>query len=302
MKYIKKYEDLGIFSKNLVFDYLIKTFKKTIRTYDFFVAWDKILDNVSKIEISLNILNSLIGKQDIEIKFKQLIKSYPQILPIIPILVAIRQNTIKVLDDKIVKELDFSVKNNYSDSEINEAIIFADKCGLLNLFKNEHIKNLVDYVTGIEVGLDTNARKNRSGTYMEMLVEFHIKNICEKHSFEYIKQASTNMIETKFNKTVNKDKNNRKFDFVINAGIKLFVIEVNYFESNGSKLKSVAGEFVKLHKTIDDNNIEFIWITDGEGWLDSKNSLLESFNVIDYIININMIEQGLLEAIVSDDN
>lgn len=38
MKYIKKYEDLGIFSKNLVFDYLIKTFKKTIRTYDFFVA------------------------------------------------------------------------------------------------------------------------------------------------------------------------------------------------------------------------------------------------------------------------
>ena len=41
---------------------------------------------------------------------------------------------------------------------------------------NKNIKNLVDYVFGIEVGLDTNARKNRGGKNMENVIATILKN------------------------------------------------------------------------------------------------------------------------------
>ncbi|NLV86951.1 MAG: restriction endonuclease, partial [Clostridiales bacterium] len=77
MKYIDKYKSMGILSENAAFEYIIANLKDTIRTYDFFVAWEKVLGNVSSIEVALNILNTLIGKDDISSKLKELIKQYP---------------------------------------------------------------------------------------------------------------------------------------------------------------------------------------------------------------------------------
>ena len=37
------------------------------------------------------------------------------------------------------------------------------KSGLLKIFKDKTVKNIVDYTIGIEVGLDSNGRKNRGG-------------------------------------------------------------------------------------------------------------------------------------------
>ena len=68
MKHIEKYKELGVLSENAAFSYIIDNLKDTIRTYDFFVAWEKVVKNVSEIEIALNILNSLIGKENLEEK------------------------------------------------------------------------------------------------------------------------------------------------------------------------------------------------------------------------------------------
>ena len=48
---------------------------------------------------------------------------------------------------------------------------FMRKTGLFDLMENHIVNNLVDYVTGIETGLDSNGRKNRGGHLMENLVE-----------------------------------------------------------------------------------------------------------------------------------
>ena len=299
MKYIDKYREMSILSENAAFEYLLSNLKDTIRTYDFFVAWEKVLGNVSGIEVALNILNTLIGKDDVASKLKELITQYPEVVPVIPLLIAVRGKTIKIADLGGDIEYSFSKRKSFTDAEIDKIVYFAEKSGLLKVIADKSIKNLVDYSIGVEVGLDTNARKNRSGTAMENLTEVYVKAICEKQGFRYIAQATAAKIKQEFNKDVSTDKADRHFDFAIDTGAMLYLLEVNYYGGGGSKLKSVAGEFSNLFSLVKNETTGFIWVTDGEGWLTAKRPLSETFNMTDYVMNINMIEQGLLEEIVT---
>jgi DpnII restriction endonuclease. len=299
MKYIDNYKSMGILSENAAFEYLLSNLKDTIRTYDFFVAWEKVLGNVSDIEIALNILNTLIGKEDISSKLKELIKRYPEIVPVIPLLIAVRDKTIKIADLGGDIEYSFARKKSYSDDEINKILYFVEKSGFLKVIADRSIKNLVDYSIGVEVGLDTNARKNRSGTTMENLIEVYVKKICEKHGFRYIAQATVAKIKQEFGKDVSTDKADRHFDFAVDTDTMLYLIEVNYYGGGGSKLKSVAGEFSNLFSLVKNDTTGFIWVTDGKGWLTARRPLFETFRATDYVMNINMIEHGLLEEIVT---
>ncbi len=89
-------------------------------------------------------------------------------------------------------------------------------------------------------------------------------------------------------KSVNKA--DRHFDFAIDTGNMLYLLEVNYYSGGGSKLKSVAGEFSSLFSLVKNENTGFIWVTDGEGWQTAKRPLSETFSVTDYVMNINMNE------------
>lgn len=300
MKMIDKYKSMGILSERAAFEYLLWGLKDTIRTYDFFVAWEKVLGNVSRIEIALNILNSLIGKEDIKLKLKELIRRYPEIIPVIPLLIAVRETSITVADLSGDIEYFFDRHKIYSDAEIDKIVYFAEKCGLLKIISNKNVRNLVDYYIGVEVGIDTNARKNRSGKVMENLIEVYVKAICEKYKFRYLTQATVAKIKAKFGKDVSTDKADRHFDFAVNTRSKIYLIEVNYYGGGGSKLKSVAGEFKSLYRLVSaKDDIGFIWVTDGIGWRTAKSPLLETFNAIDYVMNIMMIKNGLLEEVIS---
>jgi type II restriction enzyme len=300
MKMIDKYRSMGILSENAAFEYLLANLKDTIRTYDFFVAWEKVLSNVSQIEVALNILNSLIGKDDIKAKLKELVESYPEIVPVIPFLIAVRGTRIKVAGLGGDIEYLFAKRKIYSDAEIEKIVFFAEKCGLLKILSDKNIKNLVDYSIGVEVGLDTNARKNRSGTAMENLTDVYVKAICDKHSYRYLTQATVAKIRAEFGKNVPTDKSDRHFDFAVDTGSRIYLMEVNYYGGGGSKLKSVAGEFKSLYELVSTKkDVGFIWVTDGVGWHTARRPLSETFNATDYVMNIKMIENGLLEEIIT---
>ena len=298
MNYIEKYRSMGILSENAAFEYLLSNLKDTIRTYDFFVAWGKVVGNVTKIEVALNIMNTLIGKEDNEKLLKALIKQYPEIVPVIPFLIAVRGKSIKIAEIGGDIEYSFAKKKSYTDEEVGKIVYFAKECGILKILSDKSIKNLVDYAIGVEVGLDTNARKNRSGEAMENLTEVYIKAICDKHGYRYIAQATASKIKEMFGKEVATDKAERRFDFAIDTGEMLYLTEVNYYGGGGSKLKSVAGEFSSLYSLAKTDKTGFIWVTDGEGWLTAKRPLRETFDHTDYVMNLNMIEQGLLEEIL----
>ena len=177
---------------------------------------------------------------------------------------------------------------------------FIEKTGLKDLFCNYDIKNLVDYVFGVEVGLNSNARKNRTGTSMENIISYYLSQFCKNNlEFSYIEQATKKRLKEEFNYIIDIDKNSRRFDFALYNKIqdKLYLIEVNFYSGGGSKLKATAGEYQYLNDFIKSQNIEFIWITDGKGWLTALNPLQETFEKNDYVINLNMLKNDILNDI-----
>lgn len=288
-----------------VFNYFISNLRYTNRTFDFFVDWGKVFQNISNIEIELNILNYLIGKNNIQAEFTKLINQYPNIVTVIPILIALREKNLDILvnfknPDWQYQHFSFKKKKSYTNDEIDNIVEFCDRLGLLYLFENRKIKNLVDYCIGLEVGIGTNGRKNRGGKIMEEIIEWHVKDICNNLGLDYISQASKRRILDKWNIRLPVDKSSRNYDFAIMKNEKLILIETNFFSGGGSKLKSVAGEFQALstflsnEKTVD----KFIWITDGIGWNTAKLPLKETFIHNDFVINNRMIFDGVLEEII----
>ena len=287
------------------FQYLLSTLKDSIKNWDYFVNWKKVDNNIREFEIELNLLNYLIGKENLEEEFRYLLKNHPEVLNVIPTLIACRDNKFKItyLKDNNTfdyKLFDFKKKKHLNDEDIDNAVIFAEKSGIFNLFRNNKIKNLVDYVFGVEVGLDSNGRKNRTGKAMEDLVELLIKNICEKYNYKYISQATPTRIKSDWNYDVTIDKSERRFDFAVNTGEKLYLIETNFYSGGGSKLKATAGEYKTLYDVITRDGHDFIWITDGVGWRSANRPLQEAFNHNKYVLNLKMVELGVLEQIFSN--
>jgi len=284
-----------------VFDYLITSLKDTVTHWDFFVNWVKVFKGIKNIEVELNILNYLIGKDDIEREFKSLIDQYPSIVRIIPILIACRESKFKILTDFSsngifqYENYDFSKGSNINKDKVVE---FASKTGFLNLLKDKKLKNIVDYVTGVEVGLDSNGRKNRGGSSMEGIVEFYVKNVCENNKFDYLREATSKEIKNKWGINLKVDKSSRRIDFVIKKNNSLVLVETNFYSGGGSKLKSTAGEYKSMYDFWKKDGRCFIWITDGAGWKSTKLPLHETFEYTDYILNLDMVSKGLLEDII----
>lgn len=287
------------------FDYLLSTLKDSIKGWDYFVNWDKVKTNVKELEIQLNILNYLIGKDNIKDEAKFLIKKHPEVLAAIPVLVACRDRDFQIItagENNVFtsKNYSFSDSTTITEEQINDAVEFMKESQILNLISTKAIKNLVDYVFGVEVGLDSNGRKNRSGHAMEVLVESFISKVCNEKKFCYLKEATPNAIKSEWGYDVTVDKSARRFDFAINTGNKLYLIEANYYGGGGSKLKATAGEYKTLQDVTKSDGNTLIWVTDGKGWLTANRPLEETFYHNDYIVNLTMLEQGFFEEVLID--
>ena len=274
------------------------TMKDNIATLNYYTDFKKVFSNVEKIKVELNILNSLIGSHNIESEFKSLLTKYPNTLKAIPILLAKREKEIKI--NGLNKEYIFDFeKQNYT---ISDYIMFMRKTGLFNLIENHIINNLVDYVTGIEVGMDTNSRKNRTGDIMEDLVEQHFLKLGLIKNKNYFKEMTKTEIENKFHIDLSKISNNgkteKRFDFVIFSNNHIYACECNFYSSQGSKLNETARSYKNLALEAQNiNNFSFIWFTDGIGWKGARHNLEETFDVLNDIYNINDLNNGILDKI-----
>jgi len=119
----------------------------------------------------------------------------------------------------------FRTNSNLSDTELSKVVKFSRETGLLNLFKNKTIKNIVDYTIGVEVGLNSNGRKNRGGTTMENIVEVFVSNVCARFKFNYIKDATSKKVLENRGIKLRVDKSSRRFDFALFNGINLYLTE-----------------------------------------------------------------------------
>lgn len=153
-------------TEDQVFGFLISNLKPSNTIWSYFINWEKVFTKTRKIELALNNLNYLIGKDDFDKEFKFLLKENPNIAKVILALVVrggSNTNKFKILVDfqnkKLVYEdYDFS-KEDISDGDIEKYLHFVQETGLKHLITDKKIKNLVDYMIGVETGLDSNGRK-----------------------------------------------------------------------------------------------------------------------------------------------
>lgn len=287
------------------FEYFMDNLSSSNRTPEYYVNWEKVDKQTESFELELNTMNFLIGKKDIYNVARNLFMEQPNLLRAIPSLIASRDRKLTILNiedgEKFqYKQIDF---NNIDLSRIDDYMEFLEESGLLKFISNKSKQNLVDFVYGVETGLDSNARKNRSGTMMEQILEGHVNHIIRNsnHKISMIEQATSSLIKNLWNKDVPIDAERRRFDLAIyNETLdKLYVCETNYYGGGGSKLKTVAGEFQYLSSLIrQKDDIEFIWLTDGQGWKTARHPLNAAFKDIDYIFNLHMLENSFLKDLL----
>ena len=279
---------------NKDFNQWLSQFKDTLATWRYYTDFEKAYTNVNAIKVELNILNSLIGSKNIESDFRILITKYPEILKVIPILIAKREKKIKIIDANGNFEYSFS-KMNYS---LDDYVMFMRNTGIFELLEKHLIANLLDYVTGVEVGMDTNGRKGRTGDAMEDLVESFI----QKAGYKYYKEMKLSELEKlsglNLSSLSNDGGTEKKFDFVFIKNGVYHACECNFYSTQGSKLNETARSYKTL--ALEAKNIKgfkFVWCTDGLGWNYAKNNLKETFDVLDDIYNIKELEDGVLKTI-----
>ena len=284
----------------------LSTLSITNRTPEYYVNWSKVNRETKKYELELNTLNYLIGKDDIYSEALHLFTKQPNLLKAIPSLIASRDKVLDVLtidenDNMSFEQLDFKTIDT---SRIDDYMKFIEQSGLLIFLQQHANRSLVDYVYGVETGLDSNARKNRSGTTMEGILERHVAKISQEQKLEWKSQATAQFIKDKWGIKVPVDKSERRFDVAVYSREKhkVWLIETNYYGGGGSKLKAVAGEFTELSQFVITSNddVEFVWVTDGQGWKTAHLPLAEAFSHIPNIFNLDMLKQGYLSELLTE--
>lgn len=259
---------------------------ETNATLSYWTDFPKVKANVASIEIKLNTLNYLLGKEDLRAAVTELWNNDKRVFEVLQILIACRKRDKKKV---INADAEFVLLESYLTT-LDGVMEFIKGTGLAKIFKDKNVKNLVDYVFGVEVGLDSNARKNRSGDAMEDTVELIIKSCGLKYRKEVYSSEWPAITEA-----LGTDK--KRFDFVIEAKDKTYLAEVNFYSGGGSKLNETARSFTELAPKINAvDGFEFLWVTDGKGWESAKNKLQEAYNTIPNVYNLTTL-RGFLDGL-----
>lgn len=272
-------------SREEEFELFMSQLQETNQTLGFFCDFEKISANVEDVKLSLCMLNSLIGATDLRKSVETIWNRDKTVFSVMDILIATRNKDKK----KYVNALWESHLVSSLFSSVDGVMEFLEGTGLGELFQSKKINNLVDYVFGVETGLDSNARKNRSGHVMEATVA----RLLDEKGIDYRTEVYSKEW-TDLTRVLGDDE--KRFDFVIETPSKVYLVEVNFYSGGGSKLNEVARSYSDLAPKINSvEGFEFVWITDGWGWKSARNKLQEAFGIIPRVYNLTSVKDFLNE-------
>ena len=279
------------------FEEWLKTFTDNINGWNYYVNYNTAYKNTTAVKRQLALLNTLKGSENIEEEFKDLVATYPECLQAVPLLLAVRENVIAITEND--RRLDFNFKNLNYDVELY--VEFMQKTGIFELLQSHIVGDLLDVGLGINIGLDSNARKNRGGDQMEDLVEFYIKQAGFIKDVTYFKELYLEDVEKKWGydlSNISADgTSTKRFDFVVKpeGSEEVYICECNCYSSSGSKLNETARSFKAISLEAKEiEHVHFVWFTDGAGWLKTKKNLKETYDVQEDIYNIADLKNGII--------
>lgn len=256
---------------------------------DYYTDFNKVINNIKTISLRLTQLNYLIVQKDMRKAVEELWEENPKVFSVMGILVAVRKK-----QNKKAWGRDGSKRlvYNYFDC-VDHIMEFIEDSGLLTVLQDKHIKNLVDYVFGVETGLDTHGRKNRIGEIMASKIaqQFDEANISYEREVQSKKIPAIKLVL---------GKDSKRFDFVISCPNKKYLVEVNYYGTQGSKVTEIPRSYMDVAKKINSvKGFEFVWITDGPGWEKAKEQLNEAYDEIPNVYNLKTL-QDFIDKILTN--
>ena len=263
-----------------------RTVKQTnIKPSFYYTNYQVVAKHLHEFEDLLNALGTVENEGEFINLMKIQYAKDKSVIRIIPLFTGVRPDKLVVLEKgKTVN------KFNADNVSFDEAIDFLREVGFLERISELSPFNLKSYFFGVNVGLDSNGRKNRSGKQMEMIVGTHLKGAGK----DFIEQANIAKVNKKWNTNfTDSNKKKKKFDFVV-KGIKAFYfIETNFFNSNGSKT-DINASFIRFEPYLKNisKEIKFIVITDGKGL--QKTEIADLIAKLDNVWNIDDLENGIL--------
>lgn len=280
-------------------DLFLKTLAVTNRTHDFFVDWKKVQNNVNAVKTEIAILGSIRGSNDFAGDLRLLLRKYPEVSKAIPMLIAVRDLRFSVLEDMEAAnqytKYDFS-RPPRTDAELEAIVRFCIKTGIDSLVTTVQV--LADYVMGVEVGTDTNARKNRSGSSMEHILFPVMQRLSIAHQgVRVIFEKLFSSLEGSVPFSIPHGLRDRRFDIVVVTAERAFNVETNFYSGGGSKPQEIVDSYINRHRELAQAGWGFVWVTDGEGWRTGENQMRKAFREMDYILNLELVRRGILDCI-----
>ena len=289
------------------FDTWLSQFRPSIASFEYYVDFDKCVNNADAYRNELHLMNALIGRSNVEELFRQMVREYPSVLMVIPTLLAVRYREIRAQDVTGTYVFDFKRPN---PSGLDDYCYLMRKTGLFDLIQNRLTNNLYDYALGVEVGLDSNGRKNRGGHLMEDLVESYIAKAGLRFTAAprpsdvnvYAKEMYLRDVERTWGVNLaalsNDGNTSKRFDFVVRTASCVYGIETNFYSGGGSKLNETARSYKMLAlESQDVRGFEFVWFTDGGGWRSARKNLRETFDVLPTMYNVTELEGGICKRL-----
>ena len=280
-------------------------FVASLQTYydaAYYVDWAKVWANVTRFNREFHLLSSLCDAADIVTATRELLRDYPRVVCALPALLACR-GSISILEDAKtahVETFDFAPKDKLCDAEIERYARFIGESGLLELLAN--IKSVPDYMTGVEVGCDTNGRKNRSGELAVRALMPHIESVQLKHPEIAFWPERTHSWLAAHGCKLPDEMDGFKWDgaFFSPASGKWVLMEINHYGTVGSKPAAIVNDYIARERELLSLGVGFLWVTDGWGWLKMGAPLRRAWNELRFLTTIQMARDGLLEhALIS---
>lgn len=303
MVHVEYYEPLGItpLAEETIRAAFLNSLIESNRSPEFFVDWAKVRRNVESQRNLLQYLSSIRGSQDPQKELATVLVQTPAVARVIPLLAAWRAASWPVLrkspDGALRSDsVDFSGSGHYSGEQLQLIVDFCQDSGVLKILSES--ANLEGYLLGVEVGMDTNARKNRSGKFMESHVEPHIHRACSS-SPSWTLYSQRKFADIHFSGLdVPRGLLNRKFDYAIIGPPSPISIEVNYYDKEGSKPQEIVDSYIQRAGELSDSGWSFVWITDGPCWKGDTPQIRKAFSELDSVLNLDFCRRGVLDRIL----
>lgn len=149
-----------------------------------------------------------------------------------------------------------------------------------------------DHIRGMMVGMETHARKNRQGSCFEAIVGEKLAALVADLNAEGYDARLEEEYVTEYDDDSGQAKT---VDFAIFADGELRVVfEANCYKGGGSKPSEIRRSYNHVAKRMRRDGIEFVWVTDGQGWAKSlTNVLRQSYADIVDVYNLHQVDEQL---------